>query len=175
MVNLKYSGFPPNTHLTRPGRPSFYTPDLQLRSFLRSFRRGAAETNPTGNYEVSGLIPGLVQWAKHLVWPRAVVQVADAARIPRGCGCGAGQRLESFRPLAWEPPRAAAGAALKSKKKRSIFKTHRVLSRTEKTANESMRGAGAALGGNAVHLEDSGLSPRSPARDRAASGQMPTS
>ena len=30
--------------------------------------------NPTRNHEVSGLIPGLAQWVKDLVSPRAVVR-----------------------------------------------------------------------------------------------------
>ena len=33
---------------------------------LRSFRRGAVETNPPRNHEVAGLIPGLSQWARDL-------------------------------------------------------------------------------------------------------------
>ena len=31
-----------------------------------SSRCGTAETNPTGNHEVTGLIPGLAQWVKGL-------------------------------------------------------------------------------------------------------------
>ena len=34
---------------------------------LRSFCRGAAEMNLTGNLEVAGMIPGLSQWVKDLV------------------------------------------------------------------------------------------------------------
>ena len=34
-----------------------------------SSRHGAVETNPTKNYEVAGLIPGLVQWVKDPVLP----------------------------------------------------------------------------------------------------------
>ena len=30
-----------------------------------SSRRGTAETNPTRNHEVAGLIPGLAQWVKN--------------------------------------------------------------------------------------------------------------
>ena len=51
-------------------------------------------TNPTRNYEVLSLIPGLAQWVKDLVLPRAMVWVADKAQIPRCCGCGVGQQLQ---------------------------------------------------------------------------------
>ena len=42
---------------------------LNLKSFIfkikpRSSRRGAAETNLTGNHDVAGLVPGLAQWVK---------------------------------------------------------------------------------------------------------------
>ena len=48
--------------------------DLQLsqnKNLLRiwSSHRGAAETNPTRNHEVVGLIPGPAQWVKDLVLP----------------------------------------------------------------------------------------------------------
>ena len=51
-------------------------------------------TNPTGNHEVAGLIPALAQWVDDPVLPWAVVQVADAAQIPRCCGSGVGRRLQ---------------------------------------------------------------------------------
>ena len=50
--------------------------------------------NPTGIHEVAGLIPGPAQWFKDLVLPRAMVWVADAARIPCCCGCGVGRQLQ---------------------------------------------------------------------------------
>ena len=38
----------------------------KLKKANRSSRRGAAETSPTRNHEVSGLAPGLAQWVKDL-------------------------------------------------------------------------------------------------------------
>ena len=37
---------------------------ISLKKHHGSSRRGAAETNPTRNHEVSGLISGLTQWVK---------------------------------------------------------------------------------------------------------------
>ena len=39
------------------------------KKIKRSSHSGVAEMNPTRNYEVPGLIPGLVQWVKGLVLP----------------------------------------------------------------------------------------------------------
>ena len=69
-------------------------------------------TNPTGNREVAGSIPGLAQQAKDLallwLWRRL------AATAP-------------IQPLAWEPP-CALGVALKRQKKKK--KLHSVCSCT---------------------------------------------
>ena len=45
-------------------RPKWTEGQRLKNSNLRSSRRGAAETNPTRNHEVAGLIPGLDQWVK---------------------------------------------------------------------------------------------------------------
>ena len=64
---------------------------------IGSSRHGTAETNPTKNHEVVGLIPGLAQWVKDpvLLWCR----LAATAPLQR---------------LVWKPPYAVS-AALKSK------------------------------------------------------------
>jgi len=58
-------------------------------------------TNPTGNHEVEGLIPGLTQWLR------------DPALLQLWCGLAAAAVI---RPLAWEPP-CAVGAALEKTKR----------------------------------------------------------
>ena len=60
---------------------------------------GLAETNLPSIHEDGGQIPGLAQWIKDLLFPRALVQVTDVAWILHCCGCGVSQRLQlTFDP-----------------------------------------------------------------------------
>ena len=61
--------------------------EMYIKTTVRSSNHGAAETNPTRNHEVVGLISGLAQWAKDPPLPWAVMWVTDAALI-WCCGCG---------------------------------------------------------------------------------------
>ena len=92
---------------------------INQESALWSSHSGAAEMNPIRNHEVSGSIPGLTQWVKDPMLLSAVVggrHSLDLALLWLWCRLAA---VASIRPLAWEPP-YAAGAALKSKKKKNL-------------------------------------------------------
>ena len=93
---------------------------MQSRKHLGSSHHGSVVTNHTSIHKGMGLFPGLTQWVQDLAFPRAVIYVADAARILRCCGYGYGCRLAAgalIRPLAWELP-YAPGEDIKSKKKK---------------------------------------------------------
>ena len=46
--------------------------------------------NLTSIHKGAGLIPVLAQWVKNTALMRAVVEIADEARILHCCGCGEG-------------------------------------------------------------------------------------
>ena len=87
-----------------------------------SSHRGAVETNPTKNHEVSGSIPGLAQWVEDPTLPWTVVWVADKTRIWGSdpaflwLWCRSAP-VAQVRPQTREPP-YAAGTDLKKKKKK---------------------------------------------------------
>ena len=55
--------------------------------------------NPASIHEDVSLIPGLAQWGKDVALLQAAVQVANAAWIPRCCGCGIDWQLQlQFHP-----------------------------------------------------------------------------
>ena len=98
------------------------------RQKKRTSHCGTAETNPTRNHEIAGLIPGLAQWVRIQrchelwcrlqIWFRSHVAVDEAGAVALIC------------PLAWEPP-YATNVALKSKKKKKERKKESAFSETD--------------------------------------------
>ena len=69
------------------------------------------ETNPTGNHEVVGSIPGLIRRVKdHLPWCRSQTRLRSGLAVVWASSCS------SIGPLAREHP-YAMGVALKKKRK----------------------------------------------------------
>ena len=66
---------------------------LKQKEREQSSRHGSVLNELTSIHENAGLIPGLAQWLKDLALPQAVMEPADAARIPSGYGCGVGRQL----------------------------------------------------------------------------------
>ena len=96
-----------------------------LKNCYRNSRRGTAETNPTRNHEVEGLIPGLAQWVKG----------------PVSCGVGRRHGLDlallwlwcrlaavaPIGPLAWECPHAVGATLEKAKRQKKQRKSKIVM------------------------------------------------
>ena len=118
-----------NLNIFFPTRDSQHCPkELSYQNQLNlnclgSSRRGTAEMNPSRNYEVVGLIPGLAQWAKDLVllWPWCRL----AAVAPIG-------------PLAWEPPYAVGVGPKKTKDKKKKKKKEKRNSNSNKETNKKL-------------------------------------
>ena len=85
-------------------------------------------TNPTGNHEVSGLIPAFAQWVKDPV-------LHVSCGVGRRCGSDPvllwlWRRLVAtapIRPLAWEPPYASGGGPRKGKKTKKKKKNSKAI------------------------------------------------
>ena len=75
-----------------------------------------AETNPTSNHEIAGLIPGLAQWVKDLTWCRLQLWLRSGSELMSlwlWCRLAAAAPIQ---PLAWELPYATQ-VVLKRRKK----------------------------------------------------------
>ena len=86
----------------------------------RSSRRGAVETNLTGNHEVVGSILASISalriWHCRELWCRSLR--SDPALLWPWCRPAA---TASIRPLAWQPPCAVGVALKKTKDKKYIY------------------------------------------------------
>ena len=102
-------------------------------------------TNPASISEDAGLIQGLTQCVNNPVFPPAVAQTADVARLL--CCCGSGKGSDST--LTWELP-YATGVSLKSKKIKKF--------KNPTAATQSLRVQSPATGSG---LKDPALSPLS--------------
>ena len=93
---------------------SFSSFTLQMLTTWSS-RYGAAETNPTSNYDAAGSIPGLSQWVNIRccceLWCRSQTQLGSCVAVALA-------RLTAIvpiRPLAWEPPYATGVPLIRKK------------------------------------------------------------
>ena len=94
-------------HSRQPSSPLRLTLKLKIRSSCC----GTAETNPTRNHDIAGLIPGLAQWVG-----------GSSVAVSCGVGCRHGSdpvllwlwcrptAAALVRPLTWEPPYAVSVA-----------------------------------------------------------------
>ena len=99
--------------------------DIEVHS--ESSHPGSAETNPTRNHELAGLIPGLTQWIKDPVavsWDVGRRRSSDLAllwlwRRPTATSL--------IRPLTWEPPTCRRCGSKKTKRQKKKKEVRSVL------------------------------------------------
>ena len=70
------------------------TGPMFFKCIMRNSCCGSVVANLTNTHEGVGSIPGLTQWVKDPMLPRAVMYVTDMAQIPSFCGCGIGWQLQ---------------------------------------------------------------------------------